>query len=171
MHALSLCAFARVAGVLIYHAAARSRVRKPNLNTNQIMKLNCKKLLLAATTFAFIGFAVSLQAAALSDQDKQFLTAYGKAHDALVTDDLASAQKAAVNLGSDGADLSKSKSLDEARAAFGKLSSKAVKLAAGQNGYYVAHCPMKNKDWVQTSTTIANPYGGKEMVSCGEIKK
>ncbi len=135
------------------------------------MKLNCKKLLLAATTFAFIGFAVSLQAAALSDQDKQFLTAYGKAHDALVTDDLASAQKAAVNLGSDGADLSKSKSLDEARAAFGKLSSKAVKLAAGQNGYYVAHCPMKNKDWVQTSTTIANPYGGKEMVSCGEIKK
>src|SRR6266567_971245 len=141
MHALSLCAFARVAGVLIYHAAARSRVRKPNLNTNQIMKLNCKKLLLAATTFAFIGFAVSLQAAALSDQDKQFLTAYGKAHDALVTDDLASAQKAAVNL------------------------------AAGQNGYYEAHCPMKNKDWVQTSTTIANPYGGKEMVSCGEIKK
>ncbi len=120
--------------------------------------------------FAF-GCALSLQAANLSDQDKQFLTAYGKARDALVADDLAGAKKAGTDLGSDGADLSKSKSLDEARAAFGKLSDKAVKLAAGQSGYYVAHCPMKNKDWVQTSTIIANPYGGKEMIGCGEIKK
>src|SRR6266536_1183220 len=110
-------------------------------------------------------------AATLSDKDKQFLTAYGKAHDALVSDDLASAKKAGTDLGSEGADLSKSKSLDEARAGFGKISDKAIQIAAGQTGYYVAHCPMKNKDWVQTSTTIANPYGGKEMISCGEIKK
>ncbi len=110
-------------------------------------------------------------AATLSEKDKQFLTSYGKAHDALVADDLAGAKKAGADLGPDGADLSKSKSLDEARAAFGKLSDQAIKLAAGQRGYHVAHCPMKNKDWVQTSTTIANPYGGKEMVSCGEIKK
>jgi len=133
------------------------------------MKLNYKKI--AAMAFALIGLALSLQAADLSDQNKQFLTAYGKAHNALVADDLAGAKKAAPDLGPDGADLSKSKSLDEARAAFGKLSDKAVKLASGQSGYYVAHCPMKNKDWVQTSTTTANPYGGKEMVSCGEIKK
>ena len=137
------------------------------------MKLNYKKIsaLFAAMALAFIGFAASLQAAALSDQDKQFLTAYGKAHDALVADDLAGAKKAAADLGPAGADLSKSKSLDEARSAFGKLSDKAVKLAAGQSGYYVVHCPMKNKDWVQTSTTVANPYGGKEMISCGQIKK
>ncbi len=121
--------------------------------------------------FALIGFALSLQAANLSDQDKQFLTSYGKVHAALVADDLAGAKKAGAHLGPVGADLSKSKSLDEARAAFGKLSDRAIKLAAGQSGYYVAHCPMKNKDWVQTSTTIANPYGGKEMISCGEIKK
>src|SRR6266496_4813200 len=133
------------------------------------MKLNYKKMI--AMAFALIGFALSLQAADLSDQDKQFLTAYGKAHDALVADDLVGARKAGAELSADGADLSKSRSLDEARAAFGKLSDKAVKLASGQSGYYVAHCPMKNKDWVQTSTTIANPYGGKEMVSCGEIKK
>ena len=137
------------------------------------MKLNYKKILalFAGMAFAFIGFAVSLQAAALSEQDKQFLTAYGKAHDALVADNLAGAKQAAVDLGPAGVDLSKSKSLDEARSAFGKLSDKAVKLADGQPGYYAAHCPMKNKDWVQTSTMIANPYGGKEMISCGEIKK
>ena len=137
------------------------------------MKSNYKKIsaLFAATALALVGFTVGVQAAALSDQDKQFLTVYGKAHDALVADDLARAKKAAVDLGPDGADLSQSNSLDEARSAFGKLSDKAVKLAAGQPGYFAAHCPMKNKDWVQTSTTISNPYGGKDMVDCGEIKK
>src|SRR6266566_1834768 len=132
------------------------------------MKLNFKSISLL---FAVVAFGVSLHAATLTDQDKQFLTAYGKVHDALVADDLAGAKKAGADLGPDGADLSKSKSLDDARAAFGKLSDKAVKAAAGQSGYYIAHCPMKNKDWVQTSTTIANPYGGKEMIGCGEIKK
>src|SRR5213080_4284224 len=62
-------------------------------------------------------------------------------------------------------------SLQEARSAFEKLSGRAKTMIAGQSGYYVAHCPMLNKDWVQTSTTISNPYGGKDMVSCGEIKK
>ena len=131
------------------------------------MKLNYKTVL---ALFAATALAVSLQAA-LSDQDKQFLAAYGKAHDALVADDLDGAKEAGVDLGPEGADLSKSSSLDEARAAFGKLSDKAVKLAAGQSTYHVAHCPMLNKEWVQTSTTIANPYGGKEMISCGEIQK
>jgi hypothetical protein len=137
------------------------------------MKLNYKKIsaACAAMVFALIGLAVSLQAADLSDQDKQFLNSYGKAHDALVADDLAGAKQAAVDLGPAGATLAKSKSLGEARLAFDKLSDKAVKLAAGQSGYYVAHCPMKNMDWVQTATTVANPYGGKDMISCGEIKK
>jgi len=55
------------------------------------MKLNYKKIsaLLAAMVLAFIGFAASLHATALSDRDEQFLAAYGKAHDALVADDLA----------------------------------------------------------------------------------
>src|SRR5439155_19990327 len=137
------------------------------------MKLIYKKISAssAAMAFALIGFALSLQAANLSDQDKEFLAAYGKAHDALVADDLSSAKKAGADLGPDGVDLSRSKSLDEARGAFAKLSDKAVKLAARQSGYYIAHCPMKNKDWVQTSTTISNPYGGKEMIGCGEIQK
>src|SRR6059036_1627572 len=100
------------------------------------MKLNCKKI---SAVFAAVAFGVSLQAATLTDQDKQFLTAYGKVHDALVADDLAGAKKAGADLGPDGADLSKTNSLDEARAAFGKLSDKAVKLATEQSGYHVAH--------------------------------
>lgn len=115
--------------------------------------------------------AVLVEAAPLSDADKQFLARYEKVRNALAADDLAGARTAAVDLGNEGADLAKSSSLKEARAAFEKLSDKAKQLAAGQTGYYVVNCPMLKKDWVQTSEKIANPYYGKEMAACGEIKK
>ncbi len=124
---------------------------------------------LIALIIAFGG--VLVQAASLSDADKQFLARYEKVRGALAADDLNAARTAAGDLGDEGAALAKSSSLKEARAAFEKLSAKAKQLAAGQSGYYVAYCPMLKKDWVQTSETIANPYGGKEMVSCGEIRK
>jgi hypothetical protein len=41
-------------------------------------------------------------------------------------------------------------------------------MAAGERGYHVMHCPMLKKDWVRSSDKVANPYGGKEMVDCGE---
>jgi hypothetical protein len=116
-------------------------------------------------------FAVLAQAASLSDSDKQFLAGYEKVRSALAADDLAGAKTAAADLGDDGAPLAKSSSLKEARAAFEKLSDKAKQLVAGQSGYYVVNCPMLKKDWVQTSEKIGNPYYGKEMLSCGEIKK
>ena len=112
-----------------------------------------------------------VRAAPLSDTDKQFLARYEKVRSALAADDLASAKTAAGDLGDEGAALAKSNSLKEARAAFEKLSDKAKQLAAGQSGYYVVNCPMLKKDWVQTSQTIGNPYYGKEMLSCGEIRK
>jgi hypothetical protein len=126
-------------------------------------------LLLAAIAF---GMSASLgHAANLSDQDKKFLTDYEKIHIALAADDLAAAKAAATELGDLGIDIAKANSLRDARAGFEKLSAQAKTVAAGQSGYHVAHCPMLNKDWVQTSTTIFNPYGGKAMVGCGEIQK
>ena len=128
------------------------------------------------TTLLFAAIALGISAslgytANPSDQDKKFLTSYEKIHIALAADDLAGAKTAATELGESGSDIAKANTLNVARAGFEKLSDKAVKLAARQSGYYVAHCPMKNKDWVQTSTTISNPYGGKEMIGCGEIQK
>src|SRR5437870_5484160 len=117
-------------------------------------------------TFAAVCVALASAtagAASLSDKDKQFLAGYEKAHAALVADDLSGAKAAAADLGNDGAELSKSASLKDARAAFEKLSAKAKQHAAGQPNYHVFHCPMLKKDWVQTSTTTANPYGGKDM--------
>jgi hypothetical protein len=135
--------------------------------------MNTKKFAVTAVTsaIALMALAVPLSAAQLTDQNKQFLAAYDKVHHALVADDLGGAKKAAAELGTAGVELSKSKSLDEARAAFSKLSDQAEKMAAGQSGYYVMHCPMKNKDWVQTSDKVENPYGGKDMLTCGEVKK
>jgi hypothetical protein len=130
---------------------------------------NLRTLLAAAIAFTAIAF--SAQAANLSDKDKQFLAGYEKVHTALAADDLASAKAAAKDLGEEGGDIAKAKSLSDARATFEKLSDKAKSMVAGQSGYYVFHCPMLKKDWVQTSTTTANPYTGKDMAGCGEIQK
>lgn len=128
-------------------------------------KLTILSLLLAGTAFS------SLLIASLPPDDQEYLAGYEKIRAALVADDLAGAQKAAEALPNDGASLAKSESLEAARTEFATLSAKAEKLAGKQSGYYVVHCPMAKKDWVQTSEKIENPYYGKAMASCGELKK
>jgi hypothetical protein len=128
-----------------------------------------RNLLVAATALTLTAFGA--QAANLSDKDKQFLSGYEQIHTALAADDLSAAKASAKELGGEGNEIAKATSLKDARASFEKLSSRAKTLAAGQPDYHVFHCPMLKKDWVQTSTTVANPYGGKGMVSCGEIQK
>ena len=131
-----------------------------------------KKLgIILLVPFCVVLASALIQAAPLSETDKQFLAGYEKVRSALAADDLVAAKTAAGDLGDEAAALAKSSSLKDARAAFEKLSEKAKQLAAGQPGYYVAYCPMLKKDWVQTSAKIANPYGGREMVTCGEIRK
>ena len=124
-----------------------------------------------AVATALISIASSAPAANLTDKDKQFLAGYEKVHTALAGDDLPGAKSAAKDLGEEGTDIAKAGSLKDARATFEKLSSRAKTLVAGQSSYHVFHCPMLNKDWVQTSTTTANPYGGKDMITCGEMQK
>ena len=111
------------------------------------------------------------KAVQLTERNKQFLAAYEKVHHALASDDLDAAKAAAGEIGSERAELAKSNSLKDARGAFEKLSTKAKQIAAGQSGYYVMHCPMLKKGWVQTSEKVTNPYGGSDMVSCGELTK
>lgn len=132
--------------------------------------MNIQKIAVTSA-FALLTVTASLFAAQLTDQNKQFLAAYDKVHHALVADDLTGAKKAAGDLGASGKEVADSKSLEEARKAFTKVSTEAEKFAAGQSGYYVMHCPMKNADWVQTNDKVQNPYGGKEMLTCGEVKK
>ncbi|MEO5721058.1 MAG: hypothetical protein ABIR71_06270 [Chthoniobacterales bacterium] len=126
---------------------------------------------LAACIFTSIALAGSLHAAELSSTDQEFLGHYDKVRLALAADNLTEAKTAASELGDEGQSITSAKDLAAARAVFGTLSERAVTLAKGQNGYYVAHCPMVKKSWVQTSTEIKNPYYGKEMLACGVIKE
>lgn len=67
--------------------------------------------------------------------------------------------------------LSKTETLDAARAAFGGLSDAMVSyrnLASGERPH-VAFCPMVKKSWLQNGKTIANPYYGSAMLHCGSI--
>jgi hypothetical protein len=38
------------------------------------------------------------------------------------------------------------------------------------DGVRVAFCPMVSKPWMQKGDTLANPYYGKEMPTCGSFK-
>jgi hypothetical protein len=44
-----------------------------------------------------------------------------------------------------------------------------LKLSGGE-GVRVAWCPMVNKPWLQKGDALANPYYGKEMLTCGNFR-
>lgn len=125
---------------------------------------------LAACLLTSLAMTTSVPAAELSVADKAFLAQYETVHAALAADNLAEAKKAATTMGEDGAPLARSETIAAARKEFETMSERALKLAAGQAGYYHVNCPMLKKDWVQTSKEVSNPYGGKEMLTCGAVK-
>ncbi len=65
--------------------------------------------------------------------------------------------------------------LDKARAGFGRLSEPVInyvtRFRKGGERYFVAHCPMAGKSWVQKDKQIANPYYGSMMLRCGTIQE
>ena len=70
--------------------------------------------------------------------------------------------------------LAQARDLKATRAAFKPLSASLVKYLAdkkaGIGTYHEAYCPMVKASWLQTGKDIKNPYMGKEMLSCGELK-
>ena len=70
--------------------------------------------------------------------------------------------------------LAQAKDLKAARQAFKPLSASLVKYLAdnkaGKGTYHEAYCPMVKASWLQTEKAIKNPYMGKAMLSCGELK-
>ena len=112
------------------------------------------------------------------------LKAYHQVHDALAKDDLAGAKKSASDLAekataakcvstpTHAAELAKSDSLEKAREHFKAISEECIKMAEGMDGQYVFTCPMAKAEWLQTdSKQVSNPYMGKKMPTCGELKK
>lgn len=138
---------------------------------NAIRKCAVRQFLLALACLLPFTFSVRLPAEELSESDKFFLADYEKMRAALAADDLVRSNEVAAELTADGFPAAKSETLERARAEFVKLSETAITTATKQPGYYVVHCPMLNRDWVQTSKQISNPYGGKDLLTCGQIKE
>ncbi|HEX7138262.1 MAG TPA: hypothetical protein VF219_10460 [Vicinamibacterales bacterium] len=65
--------------------------------------------------------------------------------------------------------------IEKVREKFGLLSEAmdtymtGLKLTGGE-GVRVAWCPMVNKPWLQKGDALANPYYGKEMLTCGNFR-
>jgi len=63
----------------------------------------------------------------------------------------------------------------DARDKFGTLSDAIVTYMDGLHltpaeGVHVAFCPMKQKPWIQSGSTLANPYYGSSMPTCGSFR-
>jgi hypothetical protein len=69
--------------------------------------------------------------------------------------------------------LAKATDLKSARAAFKPLSDSLIKYLAdhhAKDAYIEVYCPMADASWLQANKNVNNPYLGKEMPTCGEIK-
>ena len=65
--------------------------------------------------------------------------------------------------------------IEDARTKFGVLSEALDNYMTGlkltpPEGVKVAFCPMVSKPWMQQGDTLANPYYGKDMLSCGSFR-
>jgi hypothetical protein len=58
-----------------------------------------------------------------------------------------------------------------ARASFKALSTPTIALAQHAKGYFLLTCPMAQADWMQSTRKVANPYLGRDMLSCGTVKE
>lgn len=127
--------------------------------------------------------------AALMEPVKSVFDHYLKIQTSLATDSLAGVAENAdaitkavesdgmkmlpATVATDAAALGKAKDLKSARAAFQPLSDALIKYLAdhqAKGAYVQAYCPMARASWLQADKNVNNPYLGKEMPTCGEIK-
>jgi hypothetical protein len=69
--------------------------------------------------------------------------------------------------------LGSARDLASARDAFKAVSESLVGYLKEHKigGFYVAYCPMAKASWLQNQKTVViNPYMGKDMIHCGQIK-
>ena len=71
--------------------------------------------------------------------------------------------------------LAASGDVEDARRKFGTLSDAVFAYMDGlhlkaPDGVRTAYCPMAKKPWLQKGDTLANPYYGTSMPTCGEFK-
>jgi hypothetical protein len=123
------------------------------------------------TAQAVFASYIKAQAALAGDSLADALAAAGQITKALRSD---SKQPFSPELLAQAVALAKSSDLAAARTAFKPLSQSLITYLKdhpmAQNPYHVAYCPMARARWLQSGTTIANPYFGKGMPTCGQFE-
>jgi hypothetical protein len=81
----------------------------------------------------------------------------------------------ATKMNSAAAQLASAGVIADAREKFGTLTDGVVTYMESQQvrapeGVRKAYCPMARKSWLQKGDTLANPYYGSSMPTCGEFK-
>jgi hypothetical protein len=81
----------------------------------------------------------------------------------------------AMRIDTSAVQLASAVELDDAREKFGVLSDAIVTYMDGLHltapeGVRKAYCPMAQKPWLQEGSTLANPYYGTSMATCGEFR-
>jgi hypothetical protein len=136
-----------------------------------------------ALILLFLATGLTVASTFAEDNRATLLPLYEKVVLALAADDLAGARMAARHLAAEAAKAGdrgmagsasavvQADDLSHARASFKALSTGAIALARHAKGYFILTCPMAGADWVQSTRAIANPYLGKDMLTCGEVKE
>jgi membrane fusion protein, copper/silver efflux system len=81
----------------------------------------------------------------------------------------------AMKIDTAAAQLAAATEVADAREKFGTLSDAVITYMDGLHlkapaGVRKAYCPMARKLWLQNGDTLANPYYGTSMATCGEFK-
>ena len=83
------------------------------------------------------------------------------------------------SIAASAAKITKAPTLEAQRTAYEKLSNDIIafvkKAGVSDGELYVQYCPMAFNDkgaaWLSSSKEIRNPYFGKKMLNCGEVKE
>ncbi|GAB3936416.1 DUF3347 domain-containing protein [Mucilaginibacter myungsuensis] len=134
---------------------------------------------LSAVTKAYFGMKDALatdNAKTATEQAKAFTSAV-KAVDAskFNAEQKAAWTKYADKLSTTGTKINTAKDMDQQREHFLTLSDDFYALIkatqANDVTIYRQYCPMKKAYWLSQTSRITNPYYGKEMDECGEVKE
>lgn len=150
-----------------------------------------KPLRLALMLCLMVGLGTTAQAhdpkAPLNKEQKIFLAQYELARAALAADDLQAAKEATAVVAAltvihheasgdappgfvqDARKFIQSTSLQQAREIFKSYSKRAIHVTGGKSGYYIVHCavePNDDRDWVQSTPAIGDPYAGLKNPIC-----
>lgn len=167
-------------------------VTNGNFNIDSALQIQAKPSMMSITNEAEM--VLDEESHAKREALSPLYTAYFKAQQGFISDDLNAAQQAINQLSTDATTLDideisnissvletirVSSDIEEGRKAFGMFAKAMLTVEKrygheGETTFYEAYCPMafdnKGASWLQDSKAISNPYFGSSMLGCGSIE-